>query len=98
MKKTLIIIIAIFGIYSINFSTYAKNEINKTIEKTLVIEKEKLTENIIICDYECPDDDCFVGCLYSTYKTEYCVGAKCRDRTLYKCNVNSSHKYWIYHD
>ena len=50
------------------------------------------------CDYECPDDDCFSGCLYSTYKTEYCVGLKCRDRTLYKCNINSSHKYWIYHD
>ena len=95
MKKTLIIIIAIFGIYSINFSTYAKND---TIEKTIVIDKVNLAENTIYCDNECPDDDCFSGCLYSTYKTEYCVGAKCRDRTLYECNLNASHKYWIYHD
>ena len=47
---------------------------------------------------DCPNDSCYGGKLYSTYKTEYCVGAKCRERTLYKCNINPKHKYWIYKD
>ena len=48
------------------------------------------------CDYECPSDDYCNGCLYSTYKTEYCVGQRCRNRTLYKCNVCGD-TWWIYH-
>tara|TARA_B100001758_G_C18332574_1_gene569666 strand:+ start:375 stop:671 length:297 start_codon:yes stop_codon:yes gene_type:complete len=98
MKKTLIILIAFFGIYSFVDVINATNNIELKTENNITFDKENISENDMWCDYECPDDDCFSGCLYSTYKTEYCVGLKCRDRTLYKCNINSSHKYWIYHD
>jgi len=52
-----------------------------------------VTEDIIVTD--CPD--CY-GTLQNTYKTEYCVGVKCRTRTLYRCNLDRSHEYWIYKD
>jgi hypothetical protein len=46
-------------------------------------------------DIECPD--CY-GTLRSTYITEYCVGIKCRTRTLYRCSFDSDHEYWVYED
>jgi hypothetical protein len=93
MKKILFILIACFGLYAVNYAT--DSEVVKT-EKTNLIVNGDLSIDNIVCDNPCPDDDCFNGCLYSTYKTEYCVGSRCRDRTLYKCNICRS-TWWIYH-
>ena len=97
MKKTLFILIAILGVFSVNYATATLDKENVMLEKTNVIAAEEMIIENIYCDNVCPDDDCYSGCLYTTYQTEYCVGVKCRNRTLYKCNMNSSHKYWIYH-
>jgi len=59
---------------------------NYNIKKTEI--KESTTT-------DCPD--CY-GTLVTTYETEYCVGERCKNRTLYKCNYDSTHAYWIYHD
>lgn len=60
-------------------------------------ENADLSKENTYCDIDCKSDDYCGGCLLSTYKTEYCVGTKCRNRTLYKCNV-CGEKWWIYHD
>ena len=44
-------------------------------------------------NFNCPD--CY-GTLMRTYHIEYCVGQRCQTRELYRCNLNSDHKYWIY--
>ena len=98
MKKILFILIACFGLSAVNYATDAKDKEDVKTEKTNLIDNGDLTIENIVCDNACPDDDCWSGCLYSTYETEYCVGAKCRNRTLYKCNMDSKHQYWIYHD
>ena len=93
MKKLLFILIACFCLSAVNYAT--DSEVVKT-EKTNLIVAGDLSIDNIVCDNACPDDDCWNGCLYSTYETEYCVGSRCRDRTLYKCNICSS-TWWIYH-
>ena len=94
MKKILFILIACFGLTTMNYATY--NEDTKT-EKTNLIENADPSLENIVCDINCASDDYCGGCLYSTYKTEYCVGTKCRNRTLYECNV-CREQWWIYHD
>ena len=66
-------------------------------EKTNLIDNVDLSIENISCDIDCRSDDYCVGCLWTTHKTEYCVGQKCLTRTLYKCNV-CGEKWWIYHD
>ena len=97
MKKILFILIACFGLSGMNYATDATNKEDAKTEKTNLIDNLDLSIENIVCDIACPDDDCFSGCLYSTYQTEYCVGSRCRDRTLYRCNLCSS-TWWIYHD
>ena len=95
-----------FGTYAMTNATSDPTD-NKKIEteKTVVTDLETINvmENLdsskedAFCDIDCPSDDYCSGCLWSTYKTEYCVGQRCRTRTLYKCNVCSD-TWWIYHD
>ncbi len=76
------------------------------MEKTVVTDfviadhEHVITENSLANGGECPScnmNDYKSWCvLRNTYKTEYCVGQKCRTRTLYRCSCNSSHEYWIY--
>ena len=97
MKKILFILIACFGLSAVNYATDAKDKEDVKTEKTNLIDNGDLTIENIVCDIACESDDYCSGCLYTTYKTEYCVGTRCRDRTLYKCNVCGD-KWWIYHD
>lgn len=60
-------------------------------EITSSIDKSELFLGAI----ECPD--CY-GTLKRTYEIEYCVGQRCRNRELYRCNYDSDHAYWIYED
>ena len=94
MKKILFILIACFGLTTMNYAT--DKEDSKT-EKTNLIENADPSIENIVCDIACASDDYCNGCLYTTYKTEYCVGTRCRDRTLYQCNV-CREQWWIYHD
>ena len=65
------------------------NPINSEITKnTMSILKSSLNEDI-----DCPE--CY-GTLQPTYKTEYCYGIRCRDRTLYECDLRREHAYWVY--
>ena len=68
---------------------FSKNIVKEI--KSILKTNTNLDDNAI----ECPD--CY-GTLRTTYKTEYCVGIKCRTRTLYRCTYDSNHEYWIYED
>ena len=97
MKKILFILIACFCFSAMNYATDTTGKKDVKTEKTYLIDNVDYSTDNIVCDIECPDDDCFNGCLYSTYKTEYCVGSRCRTRTLHRCNICRS-EWWIYHD
>ena len=97
MKKILFILLAIFGTYTITYSSFSVDNANIVTEEATVTDAE-MSNNIsnhtlIIID--CPD--CY-GTLQNTYITEYCVGQRCRTRTLYRCNYDRDHEYWIYKD
>ena len=78
-----------------NSTIIVKNRMANTTDGET--ENADLSKENTFCDIDCKSDDYCGGCLMSTYKTEYCVGTKCRNRTLYKCNV-CGEKWWIYHD
>ena len=75
-----------------NKSNFKKKGFNFNKTNNYNIKKTEIKESTTT---DCPD--CY-GTLVTTYETEYCVGERCKNRTLYKCNYDSTHAYWIYHD
>ena len=92
MKRILLILTVFLGIYGFTYATDPLDNKNIVTEITTTTNDGVTNNKDVITD--CPD--CY-GTLQSTYITEYCVGQRCRDRTLYRCNYDSSHEYWIYH-
>jgi hypothetical protein len=86
-------------------TTQAQTEFleNNDIEQktSVTVDNNTNNQNVLIMGIgapDCPNDNCYNGKLYTTYKTEYCVGVHCRTRTLYRCNMDRDHEYWIYKD
>jgi hypothetical protein len=106
MKKLLFILIAFFGTYAMAYATDPIDKEKIETEESIVTDTEKTeiptlnADNAVnrVCP-TCNDDYGKSYCvLRNTYNTEYCVGTKCRTRTLYRCSCESSHEYWIYKD
>ena len=99
MKNQTLLITIMTVLFSFSYGFSCDNPHEKKCNKTHTCEvtNENINSGTVSLLYgkECPD--CY-GTLMNTYKTEYCVGIKCRTRTLYKCSFDSSHQYWIYKD
>lgn len=107
MRKFLFLSIACLCFVGVNFASITGNDSNKKVDykENVELTSENIELNLesinlnsadLPCKYDCQSDDYCNGCLLSTYHTEYCVGTRCRDRTLYECNI-CKEQYWIYH-
>ena len=107
MKKVLFILMAFFGTYAMAYATDPIDKEKIETEESIVTDTEKTeiptlnADNAVnrVC-HACNDNNYGKShCkLRNTYNTEYCVGQKCRTRTLYRCSCEPTHEYWIYKD